>query len=304
MRAWLNRLNVRPAVVVFTMGCLIGCTVRPPALMNNNTNVNGGSTNSNDNMAPDDDIPPGELTADQGVAVDAVVNAMGAMAQATGASEGATASGDDSANQLVPGGVTVGVCPEVTASRTGDTAAEFDVTISFGDGCEAFGATDFVCSGSAAGAFDTVRKSISLNFDELSCQDITVNGTVSASYEASQVEFAITGQWDLTRTNGDGSLAVVGVGTAVYSRVESTARVATFGASVTTGDDSWRISVTDVAMSAAQFGNLIPFSGTIDLTGDTIPSMMLRFDTDSPTTGVIQVSIAGGPYFTVDIDNL
>ena len=63
-------------------------------------------------------------------------------------------------------------------------------------------------------------------------------------------------------------------------------------------------TMTGIMASWPTYESYIPYAGTMTLTGTDIRSYTVRFSTDSPTTGVVEVSINGSPYFEVDLDEL
>ena len=59
--------------------------------------------------------------------------------------------------------------------------------------------------------------------------------------------------------------------------------------------------MSNVKMSYATYGVGIPFSGETTVSGDGIRTMIVRFNENSPSTGVVEVSIDGSPFVEVPL---
>ncbi len=260
----------------------------------------------------DPGMSAGDLTEAEKAAVNAAVNAPGAMAQATGTAQHAT-DPQGGSEQVLPTDICLGACPEVCKSGS-LLDGEVDLSIDFTEqGCTAWvdpeDGTEYVCSGSAIGSFSQSAHSIELTFNDICCNQEALDGSASLIYDLSVQAVEFTGDWDLTWRPGDEVIGTTGAGTGGYDFVEDVTSIPAFAGTVsdrTIPEDplEWSIEMTDILVSYLTYWSYLPYSGELALTGEDIRSLMLRFDENSPTTGEIQVSIGGGPYFAVNLFEL
>lgn len=253
-------------------------------------------------LAPPVEGPDGLADLEKAV-IGAARLAAGAFGQAVGTSRHA-AGEQEAAAEVQPGELTVGTCPEVTTSATlGD--AGLDVSIDFQDGCTLPIGGDYTCSGSASGQIDLLGRTLVLEFDGISCSDqTTLSGSVNLGYSLSGGSVDLQGQWDLTYTDDGEQIVTTGTGVAHYDTNTLATEIAEFQGSLTEGDDQWQMSVSDVAISYAAQQSYLPYAGTVTLSGPAIRQLTIRFNENSPSTGDVEISVAGGPFFTVNLYEL
>ena len=256
-----------------------------------------------------DDLVDGERRA-----IVAVGDVPGTLAQATdvtrNSTDADTAALDESAGQEVPD-VVVGTCPVVTTSGQ-LFEGDLEVTIDYGtEPCTTATSTEDAeraCSGSATGTLNLTDALVTLGFDDLRCNERSIDGLVSLGYEirASRLEF--DGTWDLTATESDRTVRTAGEGRVVFEASPdaccNVTTVETFTGSISEGEDEWTAEMNGVLVSIEEYGSLIPFGGTITIDGPEIRSITVTFNENSPATGAITVTISGGPSFEVNLNDL
>ncbi|MBN2445687.1 MAG: hypothetical protein JXO22_03120 [Phycisphaerae bacterium] len=239
------------------------------------------------------------LTAVEQDAVTTAVTANESLGQAVNTTQ-STTGGDDESSLEIPTGTQTrnfGLCPEVSMKLANDGLVTFDMTIDFGDGCAPADSPNFTCSGYATGTFSQQAKSLNVTFSNISCNEATLEGDVNATYDVNNLDVALSGDWDLTYTDSVGSVLTDGNGTGSYSGSTLTTTVETFTGTISDTVYSWNATIDNVKMSYATYGNGIPFSGQTSVSGDGIRTTIVRFSANSPTTGIVEVSIDGGAHF-------
>jgi hypothetical protein len=101
----------------------------------------------------------------------------------------------------------------------------------------------------------------------------------------------------LSYGNGGGAFGVTGNGTVSYHPAATAATVSSFTGTISAADESWTAAMSDLLVSFRTGDGLIPSAGEITVTGEDIRSITIRFDPDSPTTGIVRISLDGGPFF-------
>ena len=258
------------------------------------------------------DLTADDLTDAEKAAINAAANGSAlALAQATNTTQNAT-GGDAGSAQSPPSDICVGICPEVCKSGS-ILQGEVDLTIDFGDGCMAFpllSEEQYMCSGSASGTFSQSARTIGLTYNTITCEGEMLDGMTDLTYDLSLDNVQFTGDWDLTWTSNDGWKSNTdGQGTGGYDFLTYVTSIPTFVGSVSdlsVGNDPyvWSIDMKDVLVSFMTYYSYLPYRGTMTLSGPEIRTLTLTFDESSPTTGDVQVSIAGGPSFTVNVFTL
>lgn len=246
--------------------------------------------------------PPSEseLAGNEPNAVNAAVNGMIALTQAVyTAQNGAIPITTN--QQAIDGDLEFGTCPVVTTSISLGDQIAVGMTIDFGDGCAPYGTETYVCSGSATGTFSQAVRQIDLTFEAFSCNDQTLTGTSSLVYSLTTNRVAVAGSWDLTYAYDDEIFGTAGAGSGEYDRDEAQTTITTFGGTVSDSVGSWTVQVTDVVISLQNNETLLPSSGEVILSGSDIRTIVVRFDENTPATGLIQVSINDSAFFTVDL---
>jgi len=236
--------------------------------------------------------------------IETAAQSAASLAQAGGTTQNISGGGSDSAGLTVFNAGTTGTCPEVEISLSNISGLEFSVSLDFGDGCAVLGSDDHVCSGSAAGSISQLNQSVEMSFDELQCTGGSLNGEVAATFDITAEEVELDGEWNLSASQDSASWTTDGDGTVVYDRAGGFTTITSFTGSIGNGATSWSATFTDVVISYQNNANLIPNAGTIVISGSDIPEITLQFDSDSPSTGEVEVSINGSPAVTVDLDEI
>lgn len=248
---------------------------------------------------------PTELTAGESAALEAVLQATAALSQATGVAQLPANQNIDP--EAEPDSTTEGDCPVVSTSAI--PAAEGrsrTVTINFGAAaCPAPSFPGLSCSGSASGTLNRFARTTALTFDNLSCGSQTLNGQVQAAFEFAPAGVNLNGTFSLTLSVDGEDITVAGQGGLLgFDRATHTTTLGVFIASISDGGAAYTAGFTDVVLGYQNNPDLIPSSGVISLSGPTIRSLTIRFNANSPATGEAEVSIAGGPFFTVNLREL
>ncbi len=275
-------------------------------------------------QTPDEDTD--NLTDLEKKAIVAAGSAPGALAQATDVAEDSTGDlpddGSSASQQVVPGEISFGTCPEV--SKSGSLTASLTdmldlaegavmLTVDFGEEpCTALTMEEedftLVCSGSATGTFSLTDQSISLEFDSISCNDQTLDGTVDLSYELLAPGVAFEGMWDLTWYPGAEAIGTEGNGRGSYEPVLSgccdVTNIAEFTGVITEEGYEWSTSMADILISIEKYYSLIPYSGSVTLDGPDIRAITITFNENSPTTGEVSICIENGRSFTISLYEL
>jgi len=244
-----------------------------------------------------------ELTRLEQNAVKSAAMAAGALSQTTSAAQNAVgreiASGGPKPADLIGGS-----CPEVSTTTTLGSGS-LDVTIDFGDGCVLPIDPEYSCAGSVTGELTPSGNALDLEFESLSCTgETSLTGQVSVIYDLSMADVSVSGQWSLIYDVEDQRFATSGSGTCSYDLGDLITEVTEFQGLLADGIDQWNLTMEDILVCYAEKESHVPYAGTMLLFGPNIRQLTIRFNENSPSTGEVQVSIAAGPFFTVDIYEL
>lgn len=264
------------------------------------TDTTGNTTGTTPNSLSD--IRTGERDAIQAAIIAAQSLSVTTSTTHAGASRGDTQSALD--NGSTPD-LTVGTCPETTFSASG-TAGTLSLSLDFGAGCTttAFEAAPD-CRGTVSGTITPAQNSTELTFDNFSCGTDSVSGDVNVEYALSTGISVLNGTWKLTwLLDGKTSYEIDGNGEVQFDATDGTIIVPSVAATVATGGDEWNVSVVETAMSFPTYENFVPYAGSVEVYGTDIRGVIVKFDTSSPTTGIVQVSIGGSPFFEVNLGDL
>ncbi len=195
-----------------------------------------------------------------------------------------------------------GTCPNVDLAANNEGVLYFDITIDFGTtGCNPIWDTEHTYAGSASGTFSQAQQEIDLTFTDYSIDDYTIDGSIEAEYDRTTTEVSLEGAWDITTTADGVQLDTSGNGSGTYDTENYVTTITTFTGSVTDDVFDFTVSMTGVKMSFATYDRFMPYAGTLQLAGQDIRTISVRFDEDSPTTGVVEVSIGGSPYVEYNV---
>ncbi len=256
-----------------------------------------------------------DMTSAEKQALAAGVAATNNLSQGANVTQSATRAEDEEASenaQGVPFSATFGTCPQVNIDGTapeelGDGTSAASLVIDFGEElCDVYRFDDtrsLMCSGSASGAFSVMSRQIEVNYDMLTCDERSLDGSASLSFSRLNPGSTLTGEWDLTGTSGDDTLNTDGQGTVSYIPAETdccdVTRIDSYQGELRWNEEEWSLSLTDVEVSYETYGTTIPYSGSATVSGPDVRTFTMTFDENSPVTGAVSVSVEGGPTFTV-----
>ena len=166
------------------------------------------------------------------------------------------------------------------------------------------GRADTTCAGAANASFTQLGAELEVSFDALTCGQRVVAGDITVAYAGQDLTPALEGEWDL-RVDDDGeSVATFGVGEISYQIRELVFAIAEFEGTVTAGDDTWNLTVTDLEISYDRYGSYVPYRGEVTINGPDIRTISIRFSEESPVSGDVEVSFDGSPYLPLNLDTL
>ena len=208
--------------------------------------------------------------------------------------------------------VSFGTCPAVTKSGSIGDGTAVQLSINFGSQpCQALpeiADSTYTCSGQASGSFDLTSKAISLSFQNISCNQKTLNGTASVTFDLVRPGVALEGQWDLTWNPGQQLIVTNGTAAVSHALVSGgccdTVTIGQFIGTASNNGYQWSMTMTDVLISLERYASLIPYSGTVVVDNDVIRPLTITFNENSPTTEQVSVQINGGRAFTVTLSQL
>lgn len=269
-------MHVRPCLYAITGALFAGLTlscVSPP---------------------PDED----DLTAEEAVAVNSSSSAVVVFGEAADVANVIAAQDTPGppSQSLEPG------CPTLTLSPAGGTAG--NVEVDFDEGCPVPPEGNVTCSGRAAGQFDFVANRLILTFEDLSCESApSLNGSIDVHYSLSEECLILTGDWDLAISQGDDLTRFIGPATVRFAPESATATIS-FQGTLLRGGDVWNATLDNLVISLADNPSLIPSGGTVSLDGGFLRRLTVRFNADSPTTGQVEVSLLGLPFFPFNLGSI
>jgi hypothetical protein len=287
-------MRIRSGLTVFAFATIVSVILIGGCPQSGNSGASGG-TNTTSNT----------LTSGEQQSVEAGLNATASLAGATNTTQ--STAGDDAQSSLdTPGLQSFGTCPEVTLTpATGEQDAKvFVASVDFGDGCypggEA-GQDKYFVSGSAEGSFDQATQTVAMQFNSLSVNGATLDGTCDVALAWASDGLVLDGAWNLNYTAGEIAYSTNGDGTAKYDPSTQATTISTFTGSIEDGTETYAAELSNVMTSYNTYGNIIPSSGAMTLSGPEIRSLEIRFNAESPTTYVVEVSINGGEFFEWEI---
>lgn len=259
--------NVFPvAFVVFAALGFVGCT----------TPNNGGD----DSQA---------LTTDQKAAVTSSLSAVDALGTSVSGTQGAT--GDSAGATALPRDLT---CPTVQFTARPGGAQGFSVTLDFGTGCSPLDSPDYICTGTVTGTVNRTDKTLSLDLGTLGCGARTVSGSIDVSYTRSDSSVGLSGNWNLSAVKDGATTTAVGTGAASFNRESLATTVTSYNGTLTRSGKTYQITMTGIQVSFIQFGNFVPFAGTITISSAGSPDIVITFNADSPNTRSADVAVGAG----------
>jgi hypothetical protein len=250
-----------------------------------------------------------ELTGTEQDGVAAAAKASESLAQAINTAKNTAETGENQSACHVPTPtssqeLTFGSCPEVTMA-VAQEEPNFSVTLDFGDdGCNPGGLSELTCAGSATGTYDQQAGTLAVSFDGVNCNDTSLDGDIDVSFDIDGYTVSLDGDWDLTYVEGDDTVLTDGGGEGSYDATTKVTTISSFEGTVSDGTNSWNATLSNIQISYATYENLIPFAGEATISDSGGRTITVRFDADSPATGVVEVSVNGSPFFEVDLSDL
>ncbi len=261
-----------------------------------------GTTGTGDNGANGTDQTPTPTDAEKD-AVAAAAKSAGSLAQAVNTAQSPTGSEDNQSSYELPTFDTTlnfGTCPQVALTASNLGTLLFDMIVDFGDGCQPYGTTDFICSGSGSGSLSQADKRLNMTFENISCESARLSGAVDIGYERLTSAVNVTGTFDLTYSDDAGTIQTNGTGDGSYDLTQYITTVANFEG-VVTGTDAYNATMTGLKMCFATYQVFMPYAGELQVSGTAIRTCIVQFDENSPATGIVNVSIGGLPFVPVNV---
>lgn len=275
-----RKFSLRAGCTIPAMAVVLGCSAMPPG-----SGVGGVQ----------------EPTASELASVDAALQAMSAVVRGGDALQNVAAPENLSGAQVSPGDATFGTCPIVTTAVSAMPDIGLEITVDYGDGCASPLAPNYTCSGAASGSLTTAGATLTVTFDELTCNGDLLDGSVELALTASRAAVRLGGLWSLTHRGDGEEFMTVGEGTTAYDRQTGVTTVELFDGSVTASGTMTVLSASQVLVSFQMYGSLVPFGGTLSVSGSDVRPTTVRFNEDSPTAGEVEMSLDGSPYFVVTL---
>lgn len=242
--------------------------------------IGDGNDNGNDNVG-------GELTAEQQLAVDAVVEQIEATALAVAGVVDGFASLD------ITSGGTYGECPVVTAAIDGGVIT---ATLAFPEGCTNTYYGDVPVSGSIFLNFNVATRNLAITYDNFTVDGQTVTGSFILQLTRGDDDGRILeGEIDLT-TTGVGS--AVGSATIQFNLISDTINIVSADLTISgTDGDAYFVDVDNLLMRPIANGNFIPESGTVTFgipntgPGPETITIVITYKGTTPENGVVDVTV-------------
>lgn len=234
-----------------------------------------------------DGTAPVELTQSQQKAIDDVVAQIEATAQAFAG----TIDGIDELQSVSL--ETETTCPALNLTWDQETGTTIDVD--FPEGCTNQIYGDSPVSGSITMMLSLAQAALSLSFTDLTVDDQTSNGSLSATYTRQGTSNTLVGDLDLA-TTGVGSVA----GTITLTIVVATGTITIAEASLAMDPedgDALSIALDDITIRPIANVSFIPESGTVsfdvpnDAAGPATVNIVVTFDAQSPSDRTVDVSV-------------
>lgn len=242
-----------------------------------------------------------DLTAQEKAAAASMLASAAALSEAAGVTQ-SPADTENHAAASLPGAVSFGTCPVIT---TAIGSGAVDLTIDFGAlPCVPAVFPGLSCAGSATGSFSAATSSIAVTFNTIGCSGKSLTGQAEVTFSLSQTGVDLSGTVDLGWLSDGENITTAGAGQLHYDRTAKTTTIASFSGTTTNADGAYTAVCADLVVSYQNNVNLVPSSGTIALSGPNIRSLTIRFNENSPSTGEVEVSIAGSAFFTVNLSEL
>jgi hypothetical protein len=263
---------------------------------NGNTNDNIDAT-PNDNAPVDNanDNPPGgdndndndeSLDETEAETVEAAIDSIEQLAQAFATIQPAT-DAEDIGDGLLP----QMTCPVVSAATGGGVVTWTMVYGEGGEPCSPSLYPDMSVEGTITGTLNTTARTVTMVFDSFMVDDLTIEGTLGGSFN--RVPFVSTTFFlnvSLTFNDTD-SIS----GDITFTIDQTTGEVTIAESTIEVDDDEigeFLLTLTDVAMLPPD----LPHQGTATFSTAEVGSVTIEFTSETPSTGVVQVTINGrGP---------
>lgn len=243
------------------------------------------------------------LTTTESASSAAAVASVETLVSAANAVQG-VASDTDLQTAATSPGFSAGTCPMVTVSTGTSDSRSLSLVVDFGDGCAVAGSSDYIVSGLASGTARQTDAALEISFDNLQSNGNALDGNVDVTYQRSGNTIGLSGDWDLGYASDATTTQTSGTGAVSYDSDAAATTISDYTGMTTSDGTSWSVGMSSVQVSYQQNTNFIPQSGSVTVSGADIRTFTMTFDQDSPTNGVVMVSIEGGPSFQLDLFSL
>ena len=192
-------------------------------------------------------------------------------------------------------------CPTVDLAASTTGGFNLSVGVDFGtEECTPpFGGE--YCKGSASGTISALTSTLALNFEALQCDGKSLDGTVEFGYEQTADNVSVTGDWDITYAEGDSTVALNATGEATFTFVDLSTTFVSLNGVIDDNGKEYSCEWSNIVTSVFDNDNYIPQAGEMNISGNGIKTMTVRFNAGSPSTGDVEVSINGGAFFVYNL---
>lgn len=202
------------------------------------------------------------------------------------------------------GTVNVAGCPTLTLSPA-EAAATFNVTIDFDGGCPLPNQTAPACSGSATGQINPTAQHLNLTLQGLTCGGTpALSGTVDLNFTRADPLITFNGTWDLSFASAGHTTQITGPGTVTLDTSSQVVTVTQFQGQLIRDTTTSNITIDSLQIPLTNNPSGLPSAGTIHLSGGLLRQLTIRFNENTPSTSIVDVSVFGLFFFPVDLNSL
>ena len=230
------------------------------------------------------------LTSAQQTAATTALSAIDALGTSVSGTQGATS--DASSAKALPRDLT---CPTVTFTARPGGEPGLSVALDFGTGCSPLDSQDYICTGNITGTINRTNKTLSLVMQSLGCGTRTVSGSIDVTYTRGDSAVSLDGNWNLSSVKDGATTTAAGAGAATFNRDSLATTVTSYNGALTRGGKTYQITMSGIQVSFIQFGNFVPFAGSVTISTAGEPDIVISFDANSPTTRAATVTIGSLP---------
>jgi hypothetical protein len=197
-----------------------------------------------------------------------------------------------------------GVCPVVRVTD-GEGENPPSLTLDFGMGCTPEWAPGVICSGAITGTISLAQREMSLIFTDHTCGDFGIDGSATYGWRLQTGQVSLTGDTDITTTDaGQDPFRYDANGSLTYTSADLTTTIEEYDGFMSYDNEEWGLLLANTPVSYPTYSNYVPFDGSATVTASEGSDNVVTvyFDPNSPVTGMVEVSINGGPRFDWQIN--